>query len=374
MKISAILLAAGEGRRLGEPRPKAFVRIGGREILLSSLELFESAREISEVILVVPRAEIATAKKLASDFSKVAKIVPGGATRQKSFAVGLRFCSKKIVLAQNAANPFATKNEISRLARALEKCDAAAVAHRADSTVRENLTTLDRRKIWLMETPQIAKKDFLERGLALADARRIETTDELALTELAGAKIKIIPADSRNFKITRAKDLEKCSMFHVPCSMKIGLGHDSHRFSKTRKALFLGGERISATGGLTANSDGDVILHALTNAISSALGGGSISTFADEMCARGVRDSKKYLQKILAKMESKNFAIENLSISVEGKKPKLEKHFPKMRRKLSALLKISSDKIGLVATTGEELTAFGRGEGLQVFAIILLKK
>ena len=365
MKISAILLAAGEGRRLGKSRPKAFVPVFGREILLHSLELFESVREISEVIIVVPKSEISAAKKLATGFRKIKKIVAGGATRQKSFEAGLRFCSEKIVLAQNAANPFATKNEISRLAKNLKNCDAAAVAHRADSTVRENLTTLNRRKIWLMETPQIAKKEFLERGLALANTRKIETTDELALTELAGAKIKIISADAQNRKITRSENL--------PNESRVGLGHDSHQFSRTRKALFLGGEKISATGGLAGNSDGDVILHALTNAISSALGGGSISTFADEMCARGIRDSKKYLQIVLVKMESENFEIENLSISIEGARPKLEKHFPKMRRKLSAILKISGDKIGLVATTGEELTAFGRGEGLQIFAIVLLK-
>jgi len=162
-------------------------------------------------------------------------------------------------------------------------------------------------------------------------------------------------------------------MFYVPCSMRIGLGHDSHRFSETRKALFLGGLKISATEGLEGNSDGDVVLHALTNAISSALGGGSISTFADAMCVRGEKNSQKYLQKILAKMRVADFEIENVAISIEGARPKLEKHFPKMRQKLSKILSLESSRIGLVATTGEKLTAFGRGEGLQTFAIVLLK-
>ena len=366
MKISAILLAAGAGARLKKSRPKAFVQIAGREILLDSLELLESAPEISETILVVPKSEIAAAKKLSAGFSKLKKIVAGGATRQKSFELGLRFCSEKIVLSQNAANPRATKKEISRLAKMLEKCDAAAVAHRADSTVRQNSTTLDRRKIWLAETPQLAKKEFLERGIRISRAKKIAATDEIQLAEFAGAKIKMIAADAKNRKITRPENL--------PPESRVGLGHDSHRFAETRKTLFLGGLRISAAGGLAGNSDGDVVLHALVNAISSALGGGSISTFADEMCVRGEKNSQKYLAKILAKMRAADFAIENLSISVEGARPKLEKHFPKMRRKLSALLKISGDRIGLTATTGEKLTAFGRGEGLQVFAIILLRK
>ena len=120
--------------------------------------------------------------------------------------------------------------------------------------------------------------------------------------------------------------------------------------------------------------NGDVILHALTNAISSALGGGSLSTFADGMCRRGIRDSKKYLEVIFKKMKKEGFEIENLAISIEGKRPKLEKHFFKIRKSLSELLEIDFKKIGLTVTTGEGLTAFGRGEGLQVFVVVLLNK
>ncbi|MFA6458092.1 MAG: 2-C-methyl-D-erythritol 2,4-cyclodiphosphate synthase [Patescibacteria group bacterium] len=374
MKISAILLAAGSGKRLKKSTPKAFVKIEGKEIFLSSIELFEKSPEITETILVVPQSEIARAKKLVVDCQKVSKIVAGGDSRQESLAIGLKFCAEKTVLVHNAANPFATPDEITRLAKTLEKYDAAAVAHRATSTVRQNLTTLDREKIWLMETPQLVKKEFLAKGLRIARSQKIEATDEIQLAELAGAKIKIIPADPGNFKITHPVDLEKCSISHAPCSRRIGLGHDSHRFSGVRKALFLGGLQISAAGGLEGNSDSDVILHALTNAISSALGGGSLSTFSDAMCARGEKNSQKYLQVVLAKMRAQDFVIENLAISIEGKRPKLEKHFPKIRKKLAELLKTDSAKIGLVATTGEELTSFGRGEGLQVFAVILLKK
>lgn len=366
MKISVILLAAGEGRRLKKSRPKAFVPIFGKEILLASLELFESTKIISEMIVVVPKSEIACTKKLASGFKKIKKIVAGGATRQKSLAASLKFARGEIVLVHNAANPFATGKEITRLINALKNSDAVAVAHRADSTVRENLKLLDRRKIWLMETPQIVRRKFLERGLKIANSKKIETTDEIQLAEFANAKIKILAADPKNRKITRVEDL--------PSESRIGLGHDSHEFSKTRKSLFLGGLEISASGGLKANSDGDVVLHALTNAISSALGGGSLSTFADEICKKGICDSKKYLEIILAKLKKEDFEIENLAISIEGSRPKLEKHFPKIRKKLATILKISASKIGLVATSGEKLTSFGCGEGLQVFAIILLKK
>ncbi|MCF7836554.1 2-C-methyl-D-erythritol 2,4-cyclodiphosphate synthase [Candidatus Gracilibacteria bacterium] len=365
MKISAILLAAGGGERLKSPAPKAFVKTDGREMFLHSLELFENSPEISEIILVVPKSEISLAKKLTADFQKISKIVAGGNFRQKSLEIGLQFCSEKIVLSHNAANPFATKSEISRLASSLKKYDAAGAARRADSTVRLETKTLPRQKIWLMETPQIAKKDFLERGLKIANSQKIETTDEIQLAELAGARIKILAADSRNRKITRPGDLPK--------ENRVGLGHDSHKFSEKKKSLILGGVRISPTGGLQANSDGDVILHALTNAISTALGGGSLSTFSDAMCGRGVKDSQKYLAVVLTKLKKADFTIENLAISIEGSRPILEKHFPKIRKNLSKMLALESSRIGLVATTGEGLTAFGRGEGLQVFVVVLLK-
>ena len=374
MKISAILLAAGAGERLGKSEPKAFVKIKNREIFLSSLDLLGKQKEVSEIILVVPKAKISTTKQLTKNYKKIKKVVSGGSTRQKSLEAGLRFCSEKIVLSQNAANPFATAREIENLIKNIAKFDAVGVGRRPDSTVRLESKTLDRQKIWLMETPQIVKKEFLEKGLRIVNSKKIEATDELALVELVGGSVKVIPADQENFKITHPADLEKCSKFQVLSSMRIGLGHDSHKFSRTKKALFLGGLRISQTGGLEGNSDGDVILHALTNAISSALGGGSLSTFSDPLCQKGIKDSQKYLGIILQKMRSQNFAIANLAISVEGKKPKLEKHFPRIRKNLAKLLKFEPDKIGLTATTGEGLTSFGRGEGLQVFALILLEK
>lgn len=385
MKLSAILLAAGEGRRLGKGVPKAFVQFCGKKLLLHSLELFERAKEIREVVLVVPKSKISTARKIVADCKKVKKIVVGGTTRQKSLAAGLKFAREKIVLVHNAANPFATEKEISRLVKELGKYAAAAVAHRADSTVRQNTKTLDRRKIWLMETPQLAKKEFLELGLKIANDRKIETTDELQLAELAGARIKIISADKRNRKITHPEDLSKvlpnptfakASVGRPPLQKggtRIGLGHDSHRFSRKKKPLILGGVRISTSSGLEGNSDGDVILHALTNAISSALGGGSISTFADALCEQGIRDSRKYLDVVLKQMQGKEFAIENVAISIEGKRPKLEQHFPKIKKSLAQLLNIQVSQVGVTATSGEGLTGFGRGEGLQAFAIVLLK-
>ncbi len=396
MKISAILLAAGEGRRLKKSVPKSFVKIQKKEMFLHSLEIFEKHPQIFEIILVVPKLKISVAKKLTTNFKKVSSVVGGGNSRMESLAVGLKFAKNEFILSQNAANPFVTAGEILKCVKFLKKWKAVGVGQRANSTVRMNdfsanlerinSKTLNREKVWLMETPQIVEKRILEKGLRIAKRKKIEATDELQLAELAGIQTKVVMANSRNFKITESEDLGKIPKSKLQITNKIqisnskdterriGLGHDSHKFSQKKKSLILGGIQISKEGGLAANSDGDVILHALTNAISSALGGGSFSTFADGMCHRGIRDSKKYLKVIFEKMRTEDFAIENLAISIEGKRPKLEKHFSKIRKNLSGLLEIDSKKIGLTATSGEGLTAFGRGEGIQVFVIMLLKK
>ncbi len=372
MKISAILLAAGSGERLKNSTPKAFVKVNQREMFLHSLEAFERHLGIGEVILVVAQSQVPETKKLTAAFKKVKKIVSGSATRMESLRNGLKWAKGDFILSHNAANPFMDSQEISRCLKLIPKWQAVGVGRRASSTVRSENKTLDRKKIWLMETPQIVERKVLERGLDIAKRGKIEATDELQLAELAGEKVKVIEASEGNFKITDPSDLENCSLLTDPCCLRTGLGVDSHRFSEAKKSLVLGGIQISKNGGLEGNSDGDVLLHALTNAISSALGGGSLSIFADSICKQGITDSKKYLAVIVKEMRSESFEIGNISIATEGKKPKLEKHFPKIKKSLAKLLSVQVSQIGITATTGEELTSFGRGEGVQVFAIVLL--
>src|SRR3990167_315238 len=101
---------------------------------------------------------------------------------------------------------------------------------------------------------------------------------------------------------------------------RIGIGCDSHKFAKN-KPLVMGGVKISTRGGLEGNSDSDVILHSLCNALSSAIGGDSLSTWSDDMCRRGIKDSKSYVLYIFKKVKREKYKGENVSISVEAKKP-----------------------------------------------------
>jgi 2-C-methyl-D-erythritol 2,4-cyclodiphosphate synthase len=156
---------------------------------------------------------------------------------------------------------------------------------------------------------------------------------------------------------------------------RIGFGQDSHRFSDdANKKLILGGIEVEGEKGLEGNSDGDVVLHAICASIEQALGRVNFSVYSDEMCVRGVTDSAEYLKVALSHVKEDNYIINNLGISIEAKTPKILPIEDKIKDRLIEILGIEKNRIGINATTGEDLTAFGRGEGIQVFVIISLIK
>lgn len=152
---------------------------------------------------------------------------------------------------------------------------------------------------------------------------------------------------------------------------RVGLGQDSHKLKKGGR-LILGGIKITDKYYLEADSDGDVIIHSLCNALSTAIGGGSLDTWAGEMFKSGTTDSKEFLRKILARVKEKGYRIGNVAIMVEAGKPKLEEFREEMQASLAKLLETETDKVGIAFTTGENLTAFGKGEGIQAFSIVSL--
>jgi 2-C-methyl-D-erythritol 2,4-cyclodiphosphate synthase len=156
-------------------------------------------------------------------------------------------------------------------------------------------------------------------------------------------------------------------------NFRVGFGQDSHRFSEDKnKKLVLGGVEIASEKGMVANSDGDVIIHAICAAIEQALGKENFSVYVDQMCKNGITDSIEYLKITKSHLDEDDYVINNLGISVEGKRPKILPIEDRIKIRLSKILGIEKSRIGINATTGEDLTAFGKGEGIQVFAIVSL--
>jgi 2-C-methyl-D-erythritol 2,4-cyclodiphosphate synthase len=156
--------------------------------------------------------------------------------------------------------------------------------------------------------------------------------------------------------------------------IRVGMGQDSHRFEDeaSTKPLVLGGVVFPGHPGLQANSDGDVVLHAVFNALSQAIGKRSLGVYADPLCAKGITDSREYLRVALDMVRAAGYTVNNVGVSIEARRPKIEPKAGEMKTSLARLLDVAEDQVGITATSGEGLTAFGRGEGIQVLVIVSL--
>lgn len=152
--------------------------------------------------------------------------------------------------------------------------------------------------------------------------------------------------------------------------VKTGLGLDSHRFVEgdSDKVFVLGGLVFDDAPALAGNSDADVILHALTDAISGITGRTVIGKVADELCQRGVTDSKEYLKVALADLG--DWQLSHVSIALEGKRPKIDPKVPALRESIAGLLGLTVEDVCITATTGEGLNDVGRGLGLHASVIV----
>ena len=154
--------------------------------------------------------------------------------------------------------------------------------------------------------------------------------------------------------------------------MKVAIGQDSHRidYENKEKKLMLGGIEFQEEYSLSGNSDADVVLHAITNAVSGITCKNIIGKVSDDMCKNGITDSEEYLKDALKYLDSK---IVHLSISIECLVPKISPKIDEMRKNIARILNISDNQIGITATTGEGLTEFGKGNGISVFCIITVE-
>lgn len=381
-----IILAAGQGQRMRTNRDKMLISAAGKPIIYYSLMAYNDHPEIAEIVVVANKDNKEEIERIVKKyhFPKIKKVIIGGVLRQRSLEKGIEFFDKKatpddLIVAHNGANPLPSEEEISASIKLAKKEGACIVGHFSHATIKEVekkfiKKTHDRAKIFLAETPQVAKFGVLEKALKKAKGR--EYTDEAMLLETVGQKVTYIEAGENNFKITTQADLLKLKTIlgETPEDFRVGIGQDSHMFDKKKKGLMIGGILIKNLPKLQANSDGDVILHAVFNALSQAIGDKSIGFYADEICKKGITDSREYLKAVMEKIKTQKFNINSLGVMVECKFPKIDLMNGKLKKSLAEILKINTARIGITATSGEEMTVFGNGLGMQCFAIISLVK
>jgi 2-C-methyl-D-erythritol 4-phosphate cytidylyltransferase/2-C-methyl-D-erythritol 2,4-cyclodiphosphate synthase len=373
MFVSAILAAGGRGLRLGHSQPKQLLTVGGRSILERSVSLLQSHPDVNEVLVGDPPAYLRNSPKPL-------RLVAGGERRQDSVAAAFRLVSEKadVVVIHDAARPFASADLVTRTIVAASGSGAALAAVAARDTVkqvREHVVraTLDRRTIYLAQTPQAFRRDVLREALAVQD----DATDEAALAERAGHTVTIVEGEASNIKITTPEDLavaEAIAGGGKPARTgRAGMGYDLHRLVEGRPFI-LGGVTIPFERGPAGHSDGDALCHAVTDAILGASGAGDIGRhFSDTDPQWKGASSIDLLRRAVEIVHAAGFGVGNVDATVIVERPKLAPYVDEMRSTLAAALGVSIDRVSVKGKTNEGLGELGRGEAVAVHAIALIR-
>ncbi len=391
--VTALILAAGRGTRMQADVNKIFLPLFGQPLVLHTLQIFQAHPLIDSIILVAAAEDIESINALIDrrKLTKVRHIVPGGETRQESCWLGLQEAEAvEFVAVHDCARPLIDLDTIRRTIEAAKQHGAALAAVPCKDTLKESTEsgfvaqTPDRRKYWQAQTPQVMRSDWLRQAHQKARQENYQATDEASLIEYLGQPVKLVQGNYQNLKVTTQDDLSMTESLlkanarqetPPPLPMRVGLGQDSHRFVAPGddKPLLLGGVLIEGGQGLAGNSDADVVLHALFNALSQAMGGRSLGYYAGPMCLEeGITDSREYLKVALQMVQDQDYVIGNVGISIECLRPRIEPWVPLMKDTLADLLDIWLEQIGITATSGEHLTDFGRGDGIQTFVTVSL--
>ncbi len=372
-EIHAIIVAAGKGERSGLDLPKQFQRLNGKPMVRVSAEQFLTHDRIAR-LWIVTGSEQHQILAAAMDGLTNYQPVTGGSTRQESVLNGLLAIKKSggcdKVLIHDAARPYLNHSMIDLLCDALEtSAGAVPVLPIVDTVIEQHDglcgQTLNRDQIKRVQTPQAFDFDAL---LTAHKAQRENptATDDAQLFRAAGHQVALIEGDEKLKKYTTNEDfIEHTSA----TTIRTGIGFDVHQLGADEE-LWLGGIKIDHEKGLIGHSDADVLLHALTDALLGAVGGGDIGDHFPPSDARWKNVASEVFVKFAAQfIVQKGGSINNVDMTLMCEAPKIKPHREKIRLNVARLLDISPNQVSVKATTTEGLGFTGRREGIAAQAI-----
>ena len=374
-KTAAIIAAAGMGHRLGANLPKSLVKLIDKTLLEHAVANLAPVAQL--LIVTAPAGYEAEYKKLLGE---EVEVITGGVLRSDSIRIAIAKIPNnyEYVLVHDAARALASTRLASEVINQLIRGQQAVIPTlEVIDTIKEVdnqgyvRNTLNRAALKIVQTPQGFNRSVLERAHQASE----DATDDAALVEALGIKVKTIAGEDQAFKITTKGDIKTAINFLLPDNQKqlrVGIGVDAHAFSQDKdRKLALAGLIWPGEIGLDGHSDGDVAAHAICDALLSAADLGDLgSNF-------GVSDSKyrgatgaQMLSESLAKVVAAGFEIENVSVQIVGNRPKIA---PKRAQAISALSKaLAGAKVSLSATSTDGLGFTGEGKGLSAIATALL--
>ena len=388
VKCWGVIPAAGVGTRMARELPKQYLQVAGSTLLEHSLQALLACASI-ETVVVALHSEDDLASELDLLSSERVLCTAGGAQRKDSVLAALNALSQLAashdwVLVHDAARPGVATQDIQQLIDQVKLRGMGGIlAQRINDTVKladtagQVLKTLDRSHLWRAQTPQMFRYGQLREALLQAHERELEVTDEASAMELAGHPVQLVEGAANNLKVTVPSDLALAEFYlhtekHRADSMRIGHGYDVHRFGPGNYVV-LGGVNIPFERALEAHSDGDVLIHALCDALLGAAGLGDIGAhFPDTDPANANIDSRLLLRQVVKRLAAAGWQVTNLDTTVVAQEPKLSSHIAAMQVNLAADCNVTAEQVNVKATTTEKLGFAGRGEGIAAHAVVLL--
>ncbi len=362
-----VILAAGKSKRFHNKIAKQFYHYKNKEIIDHSIEKSINSKLFKKIIIVTNNLIHLKKKKLP----KIIKIIKGGKERSDSSLIALKYLKKfkpTNVLIHDAARPNFSVKLLKNLIYKLKKNRAVIPYIYSNDSIKyktqNHLFNLNRDKALLTQTPQAFKfKDLYN----LSSKQITKVNDEATLFIENNYKIAFIKGETKNNKITYFDDIELNKV-------SFGIGFDIHRLVKNKR-LYLGGTKIPFHSGLQGHSDGDVILHAIIDAILGAIQKKDIGTYfpSNKNEFKNIR-SPKMLKPIIENLYENNFSINNLDINLICQKPKVSTYRNRIINSLSNLMNLERNKINLKGKTVEKLGLIGKEKAIACEVLISIKK
>ncbi len=373
--VTALIVAAGAGTRLGFATPKQFGLLAGKAMLLRAVEALANHPRVDAVRVVIGPGQEAQARAALADVD-VGSLIIGGAQRADSVRAGLEAIGDGIVLVHDAARPFCPPCVVDALLDALTHNDGAVpVLPVADTLAKgDRLLTgeVDRARMLRIQTPQAFHVEDLL--FAMEEAGSSRATDESTVMLAAGLKVATVPGAESLFKLTTTDDWERAEMFlQAAMISRTGLGFDVHAFEGPGP-IMLGGVEIAHERGLAGHSDADVVLHAITDAVLGAAAMGDIGQHFPPSDPRWKgAASDQFLVHAAQLVRSAGGIIDHVDCTVICEAPKVGPHRSAIQARVAAILNIPAASVSIKATTTERLGFTGRGEGIAAQAIATVR-
>ena len=365
MSFYLIILAGGNSHRFKSNLSKPYQKIASKSLIEININKAKDVKQIKKIIVVFNKKDSKNIKNLGL---KNIKFIKGGKTRQESTFNALKYLSKQKgnskVLIHDSARPNFSSKLLNKIIRNMKNSKAVIPIIKIQDAVKEKhekrIIGKSRKNLFITQTPQCFNLKEIYNLHKFYKFRYLD--DDLSLLKNFN-KVKLIEGEKNNFKITDKSDFENLKNIYKS-KMNVGIGFDVHRLVPKRK-LYLGGLRIKSKLGTLGHSDGDPVLHSVTDSILGACKMGDIGQmFSDKSKKFKNIRSTILLKKVINQIKSKGYYINNLDINIITQTPKIQKYKNKIIYNISKLCEISKDRVNIKGKTTEKLGVIGKEKAI----------